>query len=52
MDQTPFNSKSMLEARVENFHNMRNHFHKALGELGLGEDILSSNQGKYCQGIR
>ena len=35
--------KSMLEARMENIHNMRNHFRKALVELGLRDDISSSN---------
>ena len=38
--------KSMLELRMENIHNMRNHFRKALAELGLKEEISDSNQRK------
>ena len=38
--------KSMLELRMENIHNMRNHFRKALAELGLNDDKSVSNQGK------
>lgn len=35
--------KSMLEARMENIHNMRNHFRKALVELGLRDDIFAGD---------
>lgn len=38
--------KSMLEIRMENIHNMRNHFRKALAELGLKKEISNSNQKK------
>ena len=46
------NPRSMLEARMENIYNMRNHFRKALGELGLREDISASNQRKNGQGFQ
>ena len=36
--------KSMLELRMENIHNMRNHFRKALAELGLKKENSDGSQ--------
>lgn len=36
--------RSMLEARMEIILDIRNHFRKALAELGLREDTSSSNK--------